>query len=336
MADQSVQSRQKSAIIGSVVADAAGVPLHWFYDVKKLDEVLEGRSNPEFREPSANPFYDIPTGSSSLYGDQALAMLESLVESNGLDTKDYAERLYKQFGPGTEYDNPENAKHGTDQDMQLPIKGPWKPQVIKHFEANFIQKKAVTGSEVKRDMHAVCIVPPLVAKYAGDPDLLLKVKSAVEVTTVKEEAAVVAMAATRLLEHYVLHGSDEKAVDKVIAELKNPDRRHPQAKDAEVADELEIVLQAKEKSNREVAGEFGRSCNVPDAFKVAVHALITKPDYTSAIRSTLYAGGDCVSRAGFVGACKAAQNGVQVIPEDWKTKTFKYKKALELTDKLVK
>ena len=45
--------------------------------------MLEGMEHPEFRPTSANPYYNIPTGLQSPYGDQLITMLESLVASNG-------------------------------------------------------------------------------------------------------------------------------------------------------------------------------------------------------------------------------------------------------------
>ena len=61
----------------------AAQPLHWVYDGKDMQSALEGLEHPEFRPTSANPFYDIPTGLQSPYGDQLMTMLESLVASGG-------------------------------------------------------------------------------------------------------------------------------------------------------------------------------------------------------------------------------------------------------------
>ncbi|GCB83541.1 hypothetical protein scyTo_0024434, partial [Scyliorhinus torazame] len=56
-------------------------PLHWIYDVNRLDQVLKGREDtPEFVDPGQGPFYRQPTGAQSAYGDQTLALLRALVE----------------------------------------------------------------------------------------------------------------------------------------------------------------------------------------------------------------------------------------------------------------
>lgn len=110
------KQKKVAAILGSVVADAAGTyvlyiaasnagtvylklvclllmspprnapaaqPLHWVYKPEALKKAVEGIECPEFLPKSANPFYSIPTGSQSPYGDQLVNMLESLVASKG-------------------------------------------------------------------------------------------------------------------------------------------------------------------------------------------------------------------------------------------------------------
>ena len=48
--------------------------------------VSECRDAPEFLPVSANPYYCIPTGNQSPYGDELMVMLESLVECQGINS----------------------------------------------------------------------------------------------------------------------------------------------------------------------------------------------------------------------------------------------------------
>ncbi len=59
-------------------------PLHWVYNPDALKSAVAGIDCPEFLPKSANPFYSIPTGNQSPYGDQLINMLESLVASKGI------------------------------------------------------------------------------------------------------------------------------------------------------------------------------------------------------------------------------------------------------------
>ena len=58
--------------------------MHWVYKDEDMAKLIEGQTEIEFRDPSANPFYRIPTGSNTCYGDQAFVMLKSLVDNKGM------------------------------------------------------------------------------------------------------------------------------------------------------------------------------------------------------------------------------------------------------------
>ena len=51
--------------------------------MQTLKSVVDGVSEPEFMEPSRNPFYVVENGAQSTYGDQFLVQLESLAECGG-------------------------------------------------------------------------------------------------------------------------------------------------------------------------------------------------------------------------------------------------------------
>jgi ADP-ribosylglycohydrolase len=46
-------------------------------------------------------------------------------------------------------------------------------------------------------------------------------------------------------------------------------------------------------------------------------SLLNASSYESALRSNMLAGGDCCSRAIFIGACLGAKFGIAGIPVDW-------------------
>ena len=59
-------------------------PIHWIYSKEAMEKaVAETQGAPEFLPVSANPYYTLPTGSQSPYGDQLMVMLESLVQCSG-------------------------------------------------------------------------------------------------------------------------------------------------------------------------------------------------------------------------------------------------------------
>jgi hypothetical protein len=53
-----IRARAKAAVIGAFVADAASMPLHWIYEVGKIDSLVESNA-PEFFDPPSCPFYEV-------------------------------------------------------------------------------------------------------------------------------------------------------------------------------------------------------------------------------------------------------------------------------------
>ena len=58
-------------------------PLHWMYDLGKMQALVGDKAEIEFHEPAGNPFYRRECGKNTCYGDQAYVLLESLVVCKG-------------------------------------------------------------------------------------------------------------------------------------------------------------------------------------------------------------------------------------------------------------
>jgi len=250
-----------AAVVGGIVCDAAAQPLHWIYNLQKLDDIVgDKQASLEFWEPSKNPYYCIETGRGTAYADQLLALLESLVESKGYDGGSYMEKLQARMGAGTDYDNDLNSKFVLKSGVKktYPIQGPWRPKVIKDFLANRDRGLERTGSQASSDMHSVIPVIPLVALYAGHRDMLEKVASALAVVTDTEEGIAVGLAAARILEQFILKPDTDgvAALNTVIAELCNPDRNYPNDLDRAVSGQLREVLARQDRGHREAAKKY--------------------------------------------------------------------------------
>uniref|UniRef100_A0A3B5LF56 Selenoprotein J n=1 Tax=Xiphophorus couchianus TaxID=32473 RepID=A0A3B5LF56_9TELE len=233
----SAADRAIGAIIGAAVADAAAQPMHWIYNPDRLNEVLSDlEPRPEFRPLSANPFYRRTTGEQTCYGDQAYVLLESLSQCGDVDVKDLTRRFYEFFGPGTLYDLPVNdpyRKKGGPKAI-LPIDGPWRNASLKAFLRNVDAGKEEPGCDVDCQIDGVTKLAPVVAMFAGRPEMLEKVESATRVTQNNDMCVAVTLAAARFLELFVLKGPDPDALDAVVAQLSNPNRKNPQDLDRAV------------------------------------------------------------------------------------------------------
>ncbi|KAI4809905.1 hypothetical protein KUCAC02_018760 [Chaenocephalus aceratus] len=247
-------NRAIGAIVGSAVADAAAQPLHWVYDLQKLQGILDQEPNPEFRSESANPFYRRQTGQQSCYGDQAFVLLESLSECGGLNVEDLKQRTLKFFGPGSEYDTPVNDPYRdrAGPRPQLPIEGPWRQGSLKGFLKNVDAGKEETGCENDCQIDGIAKLAPVVAFYAGKPEMLEKVEQAVRVTQNNDDCVAETLAAARILEHFILNGPDPKALDSVLAQLSDPKRKQPQDLDKAVVGHLRQVKENLSKTPKEL------------------------------------------------------------------------------------
>lgn len=333
----SLADRALGAIIGSAVADAAAQPLHWVYDLDKLDGFLNEAPTPEFRPKSANPFYRRDTGNQSCYGDQAFVLLESLSECGGLNVNDLRKRTYNFFGPRSEYDTPVNDPYRdrSGPRPQLPIEGPWRHGSIKSFMKNMDAGKEETGCETDFQPDGIAKLAPIVALYAGKPDMLEKVEEAVRVTQNNDACVAETLAAARILEHFILNGPDEKVLDSVLDQLTDPDRKQPQDLDKAVVGHIYQVRENLSKAHQDlIPSVFPNSCGLPGSFQAALHGVLTAKEFDQAIRDTMVCGGCTCSRSSFIGACLGAQIGLQGIPNSWKTKTLRYNSLLELGKKV--
>ncbi|XP_022085280.1 crystallin J1B-like [Acanthaster planci] len=332
-------SRGLAAIVGCLVSDAAAQPLHWIYNLDKLDSIVGSNTDSlEFWEPSQNPYYRIETGRGTAYADHTIALMESLVACEGYDKADFGDHLQAMFGPGTDYDNDLNKTFVLKSGVQsgYPINGPWRPKAIKDFLANRAEGKERTGSDHMHDMHAVVGVVPMVALYAGRSDMLEKVEESIAVVTEVEEAIVVGLAAARVLEQFILNPDmdGDAALTAVMTDLASPSRNNPTDLDRAVIGQLKKVMDKKACEHREAAQKYFLN-NLPGAFQSALHCLVNHSELAPAVRTTMMAGGCNASRSGFIGACLGARNGLQGIPETWKSKTLAYPRILELSRKLV-
>lgn len=180
------------------------------------------------------------------------------------------------------------------------------------------------------DSQANCLVkvPILVARYAGSPQLEEIVEKAVRVHQASDMAVNFALAATRILNAVVSGSSTLQAIESVQKDSSLP---------ASVAESLAGAAQfVKESADLgEACRKFGLSCALPHSFTVPVVALSARKSYADSIRENAIAGGDQCSRAFLIGACLAAEGGIEQIPTEWLQKTVKFSEVKDLAAKLV-
>jgi hypothetical protein len=196
------------AVVGVIVADAAAQPTHWNYKVTYYHEQLHKMhrwDNPEFICPSLNAYYQVPCGSNSCFGDQAFVVLESLTRCGAVNIDDLVAAHVQRFGPSGNYGPLGNTNVQSAGD--LPIKGPWRHGSLDKFLRN-VAKGVKFPNCGTNDGSSDCFVKtvPLIALFAGHPDLQQLVEKVVRVTQNNATTVGYACASARILEQIIVHG----------------------------------------------------------------------------------------------------------------------------------
>lgn len=127
----------------------------------------------------------------------------------------------------------------------MPLPGPWRHGSIKGFLANFVTKglaplESGSGDE---QVDGCCKVAPLVALYAGSPNLLPTVEKAVRVTQNTDTAVAFACGFARVLESLMLGStaSVAEACAEARSALRDPSKCFSTPLDRDVDAALSLV-----------------------------------------------------------------------------------------------
>eukprot|EP00286_Rhodomonas_abbreviata_P006512 CAMPEP_0181317490 /NCGR_PEP_ID=MMETSP1101-20121128/16497_1 /TAXON_ID=46948 /ORGANISM="Rhodomonas abbreviata, Strain Caron Lab Isolate" /LENGTH=320 /DNA_ID=CAMNT_0023424889 /DNA_START=201 /DNA_END=1163 /DNA_ORIENTATION=+ len=298
-----VNARAKNAIIGSFVADAATMGLHWIYDDAKLTGLV-GKRSPEFFEPPSSPFYQYESGSLSPYGDEISTLLRSLAEHPQFDRETFAQESFRDA---------------------VTYKGRLN-SVLKEFVTT-MQKDGVdaskdTGSASNTQGHGMVKAPLVAARYAGSPakNVVAVAKEAALVHQSLEEPVEISAVAARVIELVILGRTPAEAVEESLEDCQLSQYARAVFKDG-----LDFM-------EPDPISHFGKSCSLPGAFQGAVSLMRDATSYEEVMRKNILAGGDSCSRAIWIGAVMGAAYGV---PETWKSKVSRMDEIERLADQLV-
>lgn len=247
-------ARLQVFVSGVYSVSSAAQPIHWIYTSKVMAEALAGReATPEFVSPSRNPYYCIPTGSQSPYGDLLVSMLDSLVECGGFNAEACADKMQTVFGPGTAYDDPTSASY-VRHTVSTRVQGKWLGFVLRRFTECHAEGKKVeelTEEDCAVDPENIIRLVPLVSLLAGRPELLATAEEAALQLQTSDLCLAVVLTAVRLLEQFI-QGAAEP-VKAVVSALK----RGGAPLDRAMAGHLQAVLDSTEKSVATATLEFG-------------------------------------------------------------------------------
>lgn len=307
--------RKISAILGAVVGDAASLPLEWIYKDEDMQAIV-GDNPPEFWPSCHNPFYTLPTGALSCYGDELVTGLASLASKEGdLDLPALTQAIRTKFGdPASAY----QVALAKRADKVYPVAGPWINGGMIKSLANMADGVSPPGSKDCVDNDGLALSLPVFLTRLDKEEAARCAK----LLTTNQVAVDHLQVQTALVASFL--GSEKDPVGAVIQQMSG---QLPA-----VIGEMEDVRKgvAEGKTAKEMVTQFGKACGLPGSFQGALAVLLTCEDnFVTAVRRNILAGGDCNARALLIGACLGARLGVENIPLDWIKKVNGSEKILE-------
>ena len=150
----------------------------------------------------------------------------------------------------------------TDKSM-FPIQGKWRNFLLRRFSNLYAEGKEVEDmleEDLNVDPDNIPRLVPLVAFLAGKPNMLETAYDAAAQLQKSDLMLTSVMAACRLMQQYILDGAsaDVSSLEKVIEDLKKPDRAFPLPLDRAMSGHLKDVLDTRGLGVVETAKKFGK------------------------------------------------------------------------------
>jgi ADP-ribosylglycohydrolase len=292
-------------VLASFAADALALGVHWIYNTSQI--ISEYGRVEAFVKPRENSYH--PTkdkGEFTHYGDQELALLESVAAKNGFNLNDFSKHWQSLF-----------------QDYQGYFDGATKGAL-----RNFSKGKGPQDSgSPSNDLAGASRIAPLVFCYREDLDTLVEAARAQTRMTHGDPLTVDSAEYFARVSWKTLRGISPSAA--IIETTKERFGNSP------ISDWVDQGLKSKRMESVAVIGDFGQSCHTPDAFPGVIH-LISKyeSDLKEALVQAVMAGGDNAARGMVVATVLGAHLGEGCLPDQWLTELKEGEKIRTLLDQI--
>lgn len=328
-----IAERKVGALLGSLISDAAALPIHWMYDAEALAKIIAGAPKDFAFLPNPScGYYHLETGKNSIYGDVVRAGLMALSASGGETNFDTIKASLRAMFGG-EFNAYQRTLVAREAKV-YPVAGPW----ISHTLISFLENadKEETGCD-SNDTEGFMLALPFVLNAVKDEDSVFpadEIRQIMKVLISKDLTADYSLVLASVLFDVVATGKLDMFDENKLLKSKYLDVVKDENK-AAILEEFKDV--AANLVNPEGADHtavvrsksFGCACPNPGNTKGVSHSLglfDPKSDtFKDVLLRELAAGGDNCSRSNPTGAFMGALVGV---PSDWVTK---YSHGLEST-----
>jgi len=296
-------SRKVSSIVGAAVGDACCVRLEWIYSQEMLAQIVK-KEDPVFWKDSRGPYYIIPNGKISGYGDQSIQTLQCMADNDGkFDEIKLMEHYCNYFGdPQSEYQKA-LAKRA---EGNFPVEGLWIQKAVIRMMDNYRNGIYPPGAKEAYEHDGIVAFLPLVAQQSPNLDFE-KLKSAIKLSTQFPFS----------IGHHLV---EAELLSKFIEGSKTPiDDVKNRFYDTMLYQEIMAVEKgiADGIDSKKLVKKFGMACELPGSFMGSLVCIIRAQNYAEGIRETIHSSGALCARSNYVGACLGAKFGIQGIPMEW-------------------
>lgn len=278
---------QKAAVVGSFVADALSLGVHWVYNTGVIDKKF-GRLE-QYVDPLTSYHKGKHAGNFTHYGDQMLVLLEAVSGEAGFNSDHFA-RLWQDFF--SSYDG-------------------YFDQATKTTLENMAAGNDLTHSgSTSDDLAGASRMAPLVSVYADNVDNLVQSARAQTAITHNDERVIESADFFSRTVFAVLN--DKTPVNAIETTL------NANFVDSPIAPLITMGLESRNRDTRETIAEFGQMCSVEAGLPGAIHLIARYAnDYKTAMVENIMAGGDSSARGMMAGMVLGAAHGLSAIPEPW-------------------
>lgn len=282
-----MKERVGAMILGSFVADALSLGVHWVYNTKVIDKKF-GRVD-SYLDPLTSFHRGKKAGEQTHYGDQMRVLMESLKEDSGFELENFARRWNRFFDTYTGYFD----------------------RATKETRQHLVEGRSVKAcGSVSDDLAGASRVAPLFQWYDHDVEHLVHSARAQTAFThnhgdVVDAAEFFVRTAVRVLDG----AAPLKAVEAVKAH---------HFKESAIAALVDEGIDSREMDTRQVIADFGQMCSVEAALPGTVHLIARyENDFEAALVENVMAGGDSAARGMLAAMILGAHHGLEAIPGRW-------------------
>lgn len=274
-----------ASILGALLGDTLSLGPHWIYNQEKIKRLLSSSDGPV--DPLIDSYHpNRKKGQLTHYGDQTLALLESVKQQKAYDHKDFTNRWYALWA---DYDG-------------------YVDGATKETLTNLNSKTSPTGSG-SNDLAGASRIAPLLLTQPEEEEFVRFAREQTSLTHadlgVIDAAEYFARLTSRVLKGLTIPAAIESlsSFETTNLPVSKWRARFTSLLDQESNSALEKI---------------GLTCHLPDAFPATLYLLEKHPDdLRTALIENALAGGDTAARGLLIGMVLGARLGMNNLPQEW-------------------